>query len=207
MLELAARQIVPGVLRPLPGSGTLDVPAAPPVKDGIVSRCALFGRLAEAERAVQISAPAGSGKTVLMRSWIAESGLARRTAWVPPGAARGQGLTERLTDSEARVLRFLPTHLTAHEIADELFVSANTVSTHTRHLYAKLGVHTRHEAVARALGLLAPSARRAGLMRNHQSQVMPAHRAGCDAVTVWKAARPGHTERILAEPTLLARRG
>jgi LuxR family maltose regulon positive regulatory protein len=48
-----------------------------------VSRCALFGRLAEAERVVQISAPAGSGKTVLMRSWIAEAGLATRAAWVP----------------------------------------------------------------------------------------------------------------------------
>jgi LuxR family transcriptional regulator, maltose regulon positive regulatory protein len=72
-------------------------------------------------------------------------------------------LTEQLTDSETRVLRYLPTHLTAHEIADELFISVNTVSTHTHHLYAKLGVHTRHEAVdrARALGLLAPSARRA----------------------------------------------
>jgi len=48
-----------------------------------VSRCALFGRLAEAERVVQISAPAGSGKTVLLRSWIAEAGLARHAAWVP----------------------------------------------------------------------------------------------------------------------------
>jgi len=39
----------------------------------------------------------------------------------------------------------------------------NTVSTHTRDLYAKPGVHSRHEAVdrARALGLLAPSTRRA----------------------------------------------
>jgi LuxR family maltose regulon positive regulatory protein len=43
----------------------------------------LFGRLAEAERVVQMSAPAGSGKTVLMRSWIAEAGLARHAAWVP----------------------------------------------------------------------------------------------------------------------------
>jgi len=36
----------------------------------------------------------------------------------------------------------------------------NTVSTHTHHLYAKLGVHSRHEAVgrARALGLLGPPA-------------------------------------------------
>ena len=71
-------------------------------------------------------------------------------------------VTEQLTDSETRVLRYLPTHLTTHEIAAELFLSVNTVGTHRRHLYAKLGVHTRHEAVnrARALGLLAPSARR-----------------------------------------------
>jgi len=50
----------------------------------------------------------------------------------------------------------------AHEIAAELHVSVNTVSTHRLHLYAKLGVHSRREAVnrARALGLLAPSARR-----------------------------------------------
>jgi LuxR family maltose regulon positive regulatory protein len=68
-----------------------------------------------------------------------------------------------LTDSETRILRYLPTHLTAHDIANELFLSENTVNTHTHHLYAKLGAHNRHEAVdrARALGLLAPSARRA----------------------------------------------
>jgi LuxR family transcriptional regulator, maltose regulon positive regulatory protein len=70
---------------------------------------------------------------------------------------------EPLTASETRVLRYLPTHLTAHEIANELFLSVNTVCTHTRHLYAKLGVHSRHEAVerARALSLLAPATRRA----------------------------------------------
>jgi LuxR family maltose regulon positive regulatory protein len=86
----------------------------------------------------------------------------------PPGSAVLGGIvppqvTEQLSDSETRVLRYLPTHLTAPEIANELYLSVNTVSTHTRHLYAKLGVHSRHEAVdrARALGLLAPSARRA----------------------------------------------
>ena len=47
-----------------------------------MSRPALFGRLAEAERVAAISAPAGSGKTVLMRSWIAEAGLSSRVAWV-----------------------------------------------------------------------------------------------------------------------------
>jgi LuxR family maltose regulon positive regulatory protein len=49
------------------------------------------------------------------------------------------------------------------EIADQLYLSVNTVKTHMRHVYDKLGVHRRrHEAVdqARALGLLAPSLRR-----------------------------------------------
>ncbi|HEV2255336.1 MAG TPA: LuxR C-terminal-related transcriptional regulator [Streptosporangiaceae bacterium] len=94
--------------------------------------------------------------------------LLRPARVVPPpgdqaGWARGRGLDEQLTDSEIRVLRYLPTNLTAPEIAAELLLSVNTVGTHTRHLYAKLGVHRRHEAVdrARALGLLAPAARRA----------------------------------------------
>jgi LuxR family transcriptional regulator, maltose regulon positive regulatory protein len=66
---------------------------------------------------------------------------------------------EALSDSEIRVLRYLPTNLPAAQIAGELFVSRNTVRTHIRHLYAKLGTHTRADAVARAraLGLLAPS--------------------------------------------------
>jgi len=68
-------------------------------------------------------------------------------------------LAEPLTDSETRILRYLPTHLTAQEIARELSLSVHTVTTHMRHLYAKLGVHRRRQAVerARALGLLAPT--------------------------------------------------
>lgn len=60
------------------------------------------------------------------------------------------------------MLRYLPTNLPAPEIAAELFVSLNTISTHMRHLYAKLGVHTRANAVERGreLGLLAPSSRK-----------------------------------------------
>ena len=80
----------------------------------------------------------------------------------PPGpSARGLALAEPLTHSETRVLRYLPTHLTASEIASELYVSVTTVKTHMSHLYAKLGIHRRAEAVdrARALGLLAPTAR------------------------------------------------
>ena len=65
-----------------------------------------------------------------------------------------------LSKSEIRVLRYLPTHLSAPEIAGELSVSTSTVKTHMRNLYAKLSAHSRAEAVesARALGLLAPSA-------------------------------------------------
>jgi LuxR family transcriptional regulator, maltose regulon positive regulatory protein len=63
---------------------------------------------------------------------------------------------DQLTEAEQRVLHYLPSHLTATEIAGELFVSANTVRTHMRHLYAKLGVHRRSEAIERArdLGLV-----------------------------------------------------
>jgi LuxR family maltose regulon positive regulatory protein len=59
------------------------------------------------------------------------------------------------------VLRFLPTNLSAPEIAGQLSVSVNTVRTHMRHLYEKLGAHSRTEAVeqARALSLLASSGR------------------------------------------------
>jgi LuxR family transcriptional regulator, maltose regulon positive regulatory protein len=81
-----------------------------------------------------------------------------------PGSqpAGPQRLREPLSHAEARVLRYLPTKLSAPEIANELYLSVNTVKTHMRHLYDKLGAHRRHEAVeqARALGLLAPSPRR-----------------------------------------------
>ena len=67
---------------------------------------------------------------------------------------------EPLRNGEMRVLRYLPTSLTAPEIARELSVSHNTVRTHMRNLYAKLGTHRRSETVSRArsLGLLAPAA-------------------------------------------------
>jgi LuxR family transcriptional regulator, maltose regulon positive regulatory protein len=77
-----------------------------------------------------------------------------------PRPAGPQPPLEPLSNAEIRVLRYLPTHLPAPEIAGELSVSVSTVKTHMRNLYAKLGAHSRAEAVgsARALGLLAPSA-------------------------------------------------
>jgi LuxR family maltose regulon positive regulatory protein len=85
--------------------------------------------------------------------------LAGREPASPPGESGH--LREPLSQSEMRVLRYLPTKLSTPEIAGQLYLSVNTVKTHMRHLYDKLGVHRRHEAVeqARALGLLAPSPR------------------------------------------------
>ena len=76
----------------------------------------------------------------------------------PPAGPRAP--LEPLTKSEIRVLRYLPTYLSAPEIASELSVSTTTVKTHMRNLYTKLDAHSRAETVesARTLGLLAPSA-------------------------------------------------
>jgi LuxR family maltose regulon positive regulatory protein len=57
---------------------------------------------------------------------------------------------EELSPGELRVLRYLPTNLSRPEIAGELSVSPNTVSTHIRSIYAKLQVRDRSSAVQRA---------------------------------------------------------
>jgi LuxR family maltose regulon positive regulatory protein len=98
----------------------------------------------------------GTAHSVLVAEILSLQGGQGRAA----PRAGPQPLIEPLSDSEIRVLRYLPTNLTRPEIAGELYVSLNTVSTHVRNLYAKLGTHRRAESVARAraLGLLAPSA-------------------------------------------------
>jgi LuxR family transcriptional regulator, maltose regulon positive regulatory protein len=64
--------------------------------------------------------------------------------------------SEQLSPGELRVMRYLPTNLTRSEIASELYVSVNTVNTHIRSIYSKLGVRDRTSAVrhARELRLL-----------------------------------------------------
>jgi LuxR family maltose regulon positive regulatory protein len=76
-------------------------------------------------------------------------------------AAPAEPLSEQLTDAELKVLGYLPSNLSTPEIASQLYLTANTVRTHIRHIFAKLGVHGRSEAVdrARSLGLLANPAR------------------------------------------------
>ena len=57
-------------------------------------------------------------------------------------------LTVPLTGREVAVLRLLSGTLSLREIGQELYVSANTIKTHTQAIYRKLGVSTRHNAVA-----------------------------------------------------------
>ena len=59
-------------------------------------------------------------------------------------------VTEHLTERELIVLRYLPTMLKASEIANDLFVSVNTVKSHLRAIYRKFDVTTRRAAVERA---------------------------------------------------------
>lgn len=104
-----------------------------------------------------------------LRRRLLEEGEGVRTALRaagPEGAARADELdrARRLTDAttlsprELAVLQYLPTRMTNQEIGTHLFVSANTVKTHLKNLYRRLGVSSRDAAVARAcdLGLLPP---------------------------------------------------
>jgi LuxR family maltose regulon positive regulatory protein len=61
-----------------------------------------------------------------------------------------QGLIEPLSERELEVLRLLGTELDGPEIACELVVSLNTLRTHTKNIYSKLGVNSRRAAVRRA---------------------------------------------------------
>jgi LuxR family maltose regulon positive regulatory protein len=72
------------------------------------------------------------------------------------GRATVADLLESPSEAELAVLRLLAGDLSVREIAEELFLSVNTVKTHTRVIYRKLGVRSRSDAVARAgaLGLL-----------------------------------------------------
>lgn len=69
-------------------------------------------------------------------------------------------LSEPLSERELVILRYMPTSMPYAEVASELFVSVNTVKTHVRHVYRKLDVDSRRDAVTRAvaLRLLSPSA-------------------------------------------------
>jgi LuxR family maltose regulon positive regulatory protein len=86
-------------------------------------------------------------EATVLHSWLRDAASRVEAADAAPGL---------LTAAELRILGFLPTHLSFREIADRLFVSANTVKTQAHAVYRKLDAASRSEAVTRAtaLGLL-----------------------------------------------------
>jgi LuxR family maltose regulon positive regulatory protein len=113
--------------------------------------------LAEPEGYVRIFADEGPPMASLLRA-AAKQGIARdyvrrilaAVNKAEDGTPASQGLIEPLSERELDVLRLLGTDLGGPDIARELIVSLNTVRTHTKNIYAKLGVNNRREAVRRA---------------------------------------------------------
>ncbi|MGH2350655.1 MAG: LuxR C-terminal-related transcriptional regulator [Chloroflexota bacterium] len=116
--------------------------------------------LAEPESFVRIFVDEGPPMAVLLEE-AAERGIApgyARRLLTALGRAEDrtpaeQALIEPLSERELEVLRLLGTELDGPEIARELVVSLNTVRTHTKNIYAKLGVNSRRAAVRRAAEL------------------------------------------------------
>jgi LuxR family transcriptional regulator, maltose regulon positive regulatory protein len=140
------------------------------VAAGLVEDALALGEAEGAYRPFLDAGPAArSAITVLVPPTSRYAGFAGRIlerfdtqgARLSLAAERG---TVRLTDSERAVLCFLPSHMTNEEISQALFLSVNTVKTHLRSAYRKLGVSSRREAIARGrgLGLLLASERAAG---------------------------------------------
>jgi LuxR family maltose regulon positive regulatory protein len=69
----------------------------------------------------------------------------------PSVRTESTALVEPLSDRELQVLRLLNSHLSSTEIAQELFISSNTVRTHIKRIYSKLNVHNRRGAVEKGL--------------------------------------------------------
>jgi predicted ATPase/class 3 adenylate cyclase/DNA-binding NarL/FixJ family response regulator len=113
-------------------------------------------RLDERAGLVPEEPPASVSKQAAVQAVLAPLRMARREMPVveEPGA-----LVEPLTDREIEVLALLNEGLSNREIAQQLYLSPNTVRVHTHHIYGKLGVSNRTQAAAkgRALGLLPSS--------------------------------------------------
>ncbi len=78
-------------------------------------------------------------------------------AGAPPAVetkpSRSSDPARPLTDREVDVLRYLPTRLSTIEIAGQLGISPNTVKTHLKNIYHKLGARSRNEAIVKAAQL------------------------------------------------------
>ena len=115
---------------------------------------------AEAEGFVRIFLDAGPPMDTLLKAAVRHGRAADRAAAVlaaagPPPRPAQRGLVDELSRRELDVLRLLRSDLSGPEIAAELVVSLNTVRTHSKNIFMKLGVSNRRAAVRRAdeLGL------------------------------------------------------
>jgi LuxR family maltose regulon positive regulatory protein len=110
------------------------------------------------ERGDLVDAGRWAAKAETVLRGYPDAGMLRRRTERLRQTLEQRRLADPLTRAEGRVLELLPTQLTAEQMAARLFVSKNTVKTHMRRLYTKLGVTTRTDAVERAheLGLLRP---------------------------------------------------
>ena len=117
-----------------------------PVRAGLGDRTGSAALLNEARQLLD-SQPAGADAQLARLER-----LQRRLVGRSRPAVSGESLTER----EADVLRMLQGTLSLRDIGRELYLSPNTIKTHTRTLYRKLEVSDRHDAVTRGreLGLL-----------------------------------------------------
>jgi LuxR family maltose regulon positive regulatory protein len=118
------------------------------------------------ERALQLAAPGGYKQVFLdegapmvqLLRLAAERGIeaARSLLAAEPRGTTAHALLDPLSARELDVLRMLESERSQSEIARELYISVNTVRSHVKHIYDKLDVHARHEAIdrARELGVL-----------------------------------------------------
>jgi LuxR family maltose regulon positive regulatory protein len=115
--------------------------------------------LAEPEGVVRVVADEGPPIAALLRTLPRHDPAyahGRRLLAAVDGAPTPRTLVDPLSDRELDVLRLLGSDLGGPDIARELSVSLNTVRTHTKSIYAKLGVNSRRAAVHQAhdLGVL-----------------------------------------------------
>ncbi|MGZ4331279.1 MAG: LuxR C-terminal-related transcriptional regulator [Solirubrobacteraceae bacterium] len=110
------------------------------------------GRLGEAESTLR-SAREALGELVDSGLVPPLAGEVQRELEAATGRAAGGEVLDAPTGAELAVLRLLATDLSMREIGERLFLSPNTIRSHRRALYLKLGVHSRADAVARATAL------------------------------------------------------
>ena len=135
------------------GAGILEVANA------LLARAEILGHLGE-----QPKRQASRDEAAMLLRYCTDAGIvarlhtaAQRSTGVDVGARnQGDTVAEELTAKEHEVLGLLATRLSRREIGQRLYVSLNTVKTHQRALYRKLGVENRNAAVTRAreIGLL-----------------------------------------------------